>query len=289
MGWQEEWQKHLQSSGGIAAPPVAATPQTSTRVATEQRQPPTTSYGSGGYVGQGSTTSAAANRDTASRSEKAGGAYNVAKSSDMELPWGRSNEWFGGLDEYGGINAAQSPGLMFDLYGTEVLGLNPGSATAGFYAENYNPYAMSRALGNDLGSPDQALAAGTWMADQLGKPGMTFFDPGRIVTQALAGLAQAGRGGGGGEWDFLAGLVAPGTQPHEQLQNVISFLGEALKGAMTPDALSSYLAWLESVGMEVVNQVMTSKAQGGGLAEFERNGGNIATALLSRIGQNGGM
>jgi hypothetical protein len=84
-------------------------------------------------------------------------------------------------------------------------------------------------------------------------------------------------------------IVSPNAQPHEQLNQIIQFIGEALMGSMPADVLSAYTNWLTQVGNEVINQVMTSKAQGGGLAEFGRGGGNIATALMSRIGPNGGL
>lgn len=216
-----------------------------------------------------------------------GGNQGTASPGQYAMPWGSSNEWYGGLDEYGGLGAAASPQLMFDLYAQNALGLKPGSNTAQFMGENYNPYAMGTALGLDPTAPDERLASGTWLANQIGQPGMTFFDPGQIVTQTLAQLASGKLEGVGAEYNQLSAILQ--GQPHEQLQNLISFLGEALKGAMTPDVLQSYLGWLQQQGQYIVAQVMNSKAQGGGMAEFERNGGNIASALLSMIGANGGL
>lgn len=215
-------------------------------------------------------------------------ARQAANSSNAKMPWMGSNEWFGNLDEYGAINAANSPSLMFDLYATQNLGLRPGSATAGFLSDTYNPYKMAQAFGQDLTRPDQALAAGTWLANQIGKPGATFFDPAQMVSSALKAIAAGPSKNN--DWGELANIIAPpGSQPGDQLQNLMNFLSEALKGAMTDEALGAYLAWLNQKGMEVVNRVMTSNARGGGLAEFERNGGNIASALLSIVGNRGGL
>lgn len=277
---EEEQYNRLAAQGAGLPMSTTATP---TARAAEQALSGPASYGSGSYVGQGENQRRAATT-AAGTSGRQGGA---AKSGQHSMPFRTSNEWFGALDEYGGLAAAQDPYTMFDLYGTEVLGLRPGSATGQFYGENYNPYAMGTALGQDLNSPDQRLAAGTWMANQLGRPGMTFFDPAQIVTSVLSQIAQAGRQGPGGEFSQLAAIGQ--GDPRHQLENIVQFLGEALKGAMTPDVLGAYLGWIQQVGFEVINQVMTSRAAGGGLAEFEKNGGNIATALLSRIGANGGL
>jgi hypothetical protein len=216
-----------------------------------------------------------------------GGSQGVANSSQYGMPWGSSSEWFGGLDEYGGLTAAANPGLMFDLYAQNALGLQPGSQTAQFMGQNYNPYAMGTALGLDPTSPDERLASGTWMANQIGQPGMTFFDPGTIVTQALQQLASGSMQGPGAEYNQLSAILQ-GT-PDQQLNNLINFLGEALKGSMTEDVLQSYLGWLHQQGQYIVAQVMNSKAQGGGLAEFEKGKGNIATHLLNMIGASGGL
>jgi hypothetical protein len=117
----------------------------------------------------------------------------TARPSDTKTLFGSSNEWYGGLDEYGGNAASMDPGVFWDLYGTEVLGLPSGSAASAFYNENYSPYSMMMAMGNDMNSPDQRLAAGTALAQQLGQPGMTFIDPGQLVTNILSQLSAAGK------------------------------------------------------------------------------------------------
>jgi hypothetical protein len=205
-------------------------------------------------------------------------------SQNKYIPYGTSNEWWGGLDEYGSQNAAANPGIFWDLYGTQQLGLQPGSATAAFMNETYNPYAVASAFGGG-GSVDQRLAQGNAFANIIGQPGTAFFNPGQIVTSVLSQIASGGKNG---EFSQLAGMMQ-GMDPMSQVEQLVSFLGEALKGSMAPDALQAYLNWIQQKGMVVINQVMTSKAQGGGLAEFEKGGGNIATALLRMIGPNGGL
>lgn len=155
--------------------------------------------------------------------------------------------------------------------------------TAQFYNENYNPFAMSAALGygSDLNSYDDRLAAGTSLANLLGQPGTAFFDPGSMVSNVLSAIANPGNNE---EFNQLSAIVLGASTPDQQLSNLVSFLGEALAGAMPQDVLQAYLSYIQKVGMEVVTGAMK-----GGIAGFERGGGNIATALLQRLGPTGGL
>jgi hypothetical protein len=276
---QQTGQASGGQTGGVPNP-FGISGGTTQQVAAANLNSKNKSSGTGSY---GATpTSEAATRGTS-------GPGGAATSASMAMPWQSSNEWFGGLDEYGGIAAANNPGVFWDLYGTEQLGLEAGSATGAFMNENYNPYALAKGFGVGGVGMDDRLAQGTWLAQQLGQPGMTFFDPGQLVTSVLSQLATAGNGGGGSQFGELSSLVGPGMTPDQQLSNIIDFLGEALKSAMPADTLSAYLNWLSAIGMQIINDVMTSKAQGGGLAEFERGGKNMATALMARVGPNGGL
>jgi hypothetical protein len=206
-----------------------------------------------------------------------------ADPSSKALSTFGSNEWYGGLDEYGGISASNSPGVFWDLYGQEKLGLNAGSATAQFYNENYNPYLLGQAYGQKNFGMDDRLAQGTWLGNQLAQPGMTFFDPGQMVTSILSQIAQAGNGGQGSSQFNELSAVAIGP-PDQQLAAILNFLGETLKSAMPADTLQAYLGWVQQIGMEVVSDAMKN-----GIAGFERGGGNIATALMQRLGPTGGL
>lgn len=268
------------AAGGVANP-FGISGGTTQQVAAANLNSKNKASGTGSYGANPQT-------DASTRGTSSGGGP-AATSASMAMPWQSSGEWFGGLDEYGGIAAANNPGVFWDLYGTEQLGLEAGSATGAFMNQNYNPYALAKGFGVGGVGMDDRLAQGTWLAQQLGQPGMTFFDPAQLVTSVLSQLATAGNGGGGSQFGELSSLVGPGMTPDQQLSNIIDFLGEALKSAMPQDTLEAYLNWLSAIGMQIINEVMTSKEQGGGLAAFERGGKNMATALMARVGPNGGL
>lgn len=207
----------------------------------------------------------------------------AASSTGFPMPHSTSREWFGGLDEYGSTAAASSPNIFWDLYGSQQLGLEPGSMAGQFYAENYNPFAMSAALGygSQANSYDERLAAGTSLGNLLSKPGTAFFDPGSMVSNVLSAIANPGNNE---EFNQLSAIILGASTPDQQLSNLVNFLGEALSGAMPPDVLSAYLAYVQKIGMGIV-----TKAMEGGIAGFEKGGQNIATYLLQALGPTGGL
>jgi hypothetical protein len=281
--WNDEEYKR-QAASGIGINPLGATTSQAAQanLATKSANTP---YVAGADAARGGVASGGRNGgDGGQRTALGQTPVATSQGQSQYIPYGTSNEWWGGLDEYGSQAAAASPGIFFDLYGTQQLGLQPGSATAAFMNETYNPYAIASAFGGG-GSVDQRLAQGNAFSNIIGQPGTAFFNPGQIVTSVLSQIASGGKNG---EFSQLAGMMQ-GMDPMTQVEQLVSFLGEALKGSMAPDALQSYLNWIQQKGMVVINQVMTSKAQGGGLAEFEKGGGNIATALLRMIGPNGGL
>lgn len=272
--WEEEFNK---MSTGQAA---------SDNLANKSANTGNTSYVGGGNQASRSGTSDRNNEQSSDPNAYGNQPVATSQGQSQYLPYGTSNEWWGGLDEYGSQAAASNPATFFDLYGTQQLGLQPGSATGQFMANTYSPYKMAEAFGGG-GAIDERLAQGNAFSNLIGQPGTAFFSPGAVVSSTLSQLAKGGSGGSS-EFNQLAGALQ-GMDPGTQLQTLVTFLSEALKGTMAPDALDSYLNWINQKGMTVVNQVMTSKAQGGGMAEFERGGGNIATKLLQMIGPNGGL
>lgn len=206
-----------------------------------------------------------------------GMAGQAASPGDYQSPWFGSSEWYGNLDEYGGTAAANDPGVFWDLYATDKMGLDPGSATGAFYASQYNPTAIAQAYGKSTNALDESLAAGTALGNQLAAPGMTFFDPGQMVGSVLQQLSNPN--------SELANIIAPiGSDPGTQLNNLISFLQEALSGAMTQEGLQAYLSQIQRAGAQLMNQVAH-----GGIQSFEKGGGNIGSYLINMLGASGGL
>lgn len=168
-----------------------------------------------------------------------------------------SNQWYGKGNEYGADVLARSPYAFWGGYAEDQMGLQPGSNAANFLASKYNPMALGAAMyGKGFTSQDQILAGSTAIANQIAKPGTTFFNPGAIIGSVLQALQS------GNAMDLmkinptLAGLIQQSAgDPVGQISALTDFLKQVLSATMPPDTLNAFINQINQLGQVWFSQM----------------------------------
>lgn len=261
------------------------------------REPTDTDYAQAGTSRQAATQAA----DSAMRETPKGGGLRGSgnqgsgyKTSETENSGqygdalSTSKAWWGQYDFANGSSPMSDDfGLFSEMYAQDRLGQAPGSFAARQMNDTYNPYYTGAALGKGMTTVPGQLGQADWLSNMATQSGSFFMDPVQIVSGTLQQLAHAGQKFAQGQGDFsniLDSVVNPAMSPGEQLENLVGFLGEALKGSMNPTTLENYLQYVRQMGLSVLSDVVRNGAAG-----FGKGGGNIATALIKVLGPTGGL
>ena len=173
-----------------------------------------------------------------------------------------STGWVGNLNQLGQQNTLNNETAFwrnYGQYGTGGQPWGPGSNTAAFMEETFQPRALSLAANpfaqqGSFGADEQIMGMSN-AADQILGGGLgrgISLDPAAIVGNLVSALA------GANSLDQLMKLhpelamIFNGTQtnPAMQVEAVLGLLRDALAGTMPDDMLSSWLATIRRIGDE---------------------------------------
>lgn len=196
-----------------------------------------------------------------------------------------SKEWYGGMNNYQAALAASSPEGFFSLYGGQGPGgWQPGGEAEAFMMQNYDPRALGAAMygpGN-YSSVEDMLAGQTAITNQLTGSRAGFINPGQVVGNVIQALSNGDVQALAKVNPLLAQIINGNAgNPAGQIQDLISFLGQALMGSMPGDVLDAWLSSLQRLGSQFIN------GMGGPIKNLD--GKSFAQFLASQLGPTLGL